>query len=501
MPPNSSSPWGLKTSGAVAPRTSGLRVTPDAGADAVDDVRRARGDQIRCEPAGTSPEPRVRRAPIEDRRTCAARQRERAVVHVADVARRMIRHLAPSRRIHTACFARRARDHGDAPTVCEVVAHQVVEVALEPAEPVQPIEGPAEHHDAERRWISHASLDERPRRGRPARRAQSPLAHRRCVRRAGGRPRPCARPAPGRTTRRATSRARPWALSDSRPVCSCTTMSWVPPVFIAAMGTPRAAASSRTRLSDSGPCDGNTSSAAWRIQPRHLVARQPSLDAKVEAGCAGAGFERATKAAVTDHYQRPGQRRRPRDVDEVARALVGLELADVERVGLFHRTRRDVGDAPDAGDVDRVWNLPDVGSRQLRRACAKVGANDRADGDDRIGRAQSLALAREIGTHVGDERPRKRAGRPRATAQASAHVGRRAGLAQPIRVEVVDQIGPVAHRPVVPNRRHHRHASRLPRTYCRHRRQNVLGVDDLRSRLPDAPHQTFGELSPTAARS
>ena len=32
-------------------------------------------------------------------------------------------------------------------------------------------------------------------------------------------------------------------------------MSGVPPVFIAAMGTPRALASSSTRLSDSGPRD------------------------------------------------------------------------------------------------------------------------------------------------------------------------------------------------------------------------------------------------------
>ena len=40
------------------------------------------------------------------------------------------------------------------------------------------------------------------------------------------------------------------------------TMSGVPPVFMAAMGTPSTLASISTRLNDSGPRDGNRSSAA-----------------------------------------------------------------------------------------------------------------------------------------------------------------------------------------------------------------------------------------------
>ena len=62
--------------------------------------------------------------------------------------------------------------------------------------------------------------------------------------------------------RRATSRANCAGVGDSSPVCSWTMMSHVPPVSIAATGTPSAPASSRTRLSDSGPCEGKTSSFA-----------------------------------------------------------------------------------------------------------------------------------------------------------------------------------------------------------------------------------------------
>ena len=40
-------------------------------------------------------------------------------------------------------------------------------------------------------------------------------------------------------------------------------MSAVPPVFIAAIGTPSALASMSTRLSDSGPRDGKINMDAW----------------------------------------------------------------------------------------------------------------------------------------------------------------------------------------------------------------------------------------------
>ena len=57
------------------------------------------------------------------------------------------------------------------------------------------------------------------------------------------------------------------------PVASCMTMSRVPPVSIAAAGTPSAPDSSSTRLNDSGPSEGNTTNAA-----RAIIASVSSRD-------------------------------------------------------------------------------------------------------------------------------------------------------------------------------------------------------------------------------
>ena len=298
------------------------------------------------------------------------------------------------------------------------------------------------------------------------------------------------------------SRARPWALSDSRPVCSWITMSRVPPVSIAAMGTPRAAASSSTRLSDSGPCDGNTSTDGMPHPAEHLVARQPALDAKVDARWRQPGVP-ATRAAgrrprrpAATRSRRHARRRRGGPRPCSARAC--RRRARRARPAAAARRRRRAGCRRCRPDWESA-------GRRCPPAPAR-GPADRRRSTELTAMTASAALKpsrlrREVGAHVGDERPGERAGRPRATAQAPAHVGRRACLAEPVRVEVVDQIRPVAHGPVVANRGHHRHAGRLPRPHRRHRRQDVLRVDDVHAATADAPRPADRSAAPTAVRS
>ena len=156
MPPNSSRPCGLNTSGAPR-RRAALRVAPDAGADAVDESALPerqgpppggrRGGQTRGRPCcgrGSSCPPGRRAG------TCGSpRNGHRTPGDPTALA------SAPGRRRPV---ARRPGDDGDVPAFGQVMANQIVQVALEPAVPVQRIEGSAKHHDAKRRGISHATL-------------------------------------------------------------------------------------------------------------------------------------------------------------------------------------------------------------------------------------------------------------------------------------------------------------------------------------------------------
>ena len=111
-------------------------------------------------------------------------------------------------------------------------------------------------------------------------------------------------------------------------------MSRVPPVSIAAIGMPSALASISTRLSDSGPREGKINidaAASSRVasslstQPVNSICRPDAFAARSSAGAIG---------TVTRNHQRPVEIRLLDDLDEIARALVGRQLPEVQRVGL-----------------------------------------------------------------------------------------------------------------------------------------------------------------------
>ena len=184
------------------------------------------------------------------------------------------------------------------------------------------------------------------------------------------------------------------SLSDSRPVCSWITMSRVPPVAIAAMGTPRAAASSSTRLSDSGPCDGNTSTAA-AASSRAPVARQPALHAKVDRSSVlgRLPFELGTQPAISYHHEgnqqadthargRPGARRlcSARACRRRARTARPAAAACCRRRDQCLRCRPD-------------WECAGRRCPPTPAPRLQIGVRVPADGDDGIGCAQSFTLA------------------------------------------------------------------------------------------------------------
>jgi hypothetical protein len=84
-------------------------------------------------------------------------------------------------------------------------------------------------------------------------------------------------------------------------------------------------------------------------------------------------FELGTQPAISYHNERIEQANTHREVDQVPRAFVRLELADVEHVRLGQRPGHAVGGATNACDVDRIGNVPDVGARQLRRPRLQIG--------------------------------------------------------------------------------------------------------------------------------
>ena len=112
----------------------------------------------------------------------------------------------------------------------------------------------------------------------------------------------------------------------------CWMMSRVPPVSMAAIGTPSAAASISTRLSDSGPYDGNASSVACRIHAQTSSRSQPAEHATVDAGRPRLGLERARSGpspTTTSGQVEPARRD---GGQQELHAFVGRELAGVEHV-------------------------------------------------------------------------------------------------------------------------------------------------------------------------
>ena len=197
--------------------------------------------------------------------------------------------------------------------------------------------------------------------------------------------------------------------------------SRVPPVSIAATATPSPPASSSTRLSDSGPCDGKDEQRRVRDVRQRRGAIEPAGEADVEAGGAGRGLERGAIGTVADDDQRPRELRREGRRHQVLHALVEGELADVDRV-----RAGDVGERRGAGgraarierrDVHRVGDHLDAAAGQRRRAGDEIARHHRADGDDGVGLGQASGLPSQVGAHVGDGRQRRRPGRRRRAAR------------------------------------------------------------------------------------
>ena len=133
-------------------------------------------------------------------------------------------------------------------------------------------------------------------------------------------------------------------------------------------------------------------------------------------------------------------------------ALVGRELADVERVRLRPSAVGADAAARSALDVDRIGDDLEPRARQLRRARAQVAGDDRADRDDRARRRQRRSIfcamlrAQVAPAPAACARPddaRCADGRAASPRRASSP-----GTARSVRWRV-DQVGPVADRPVV----------------------------------------------------
>ena len=111
---------------------------------------------------------------------------------------------------------------------------------------------------------------------------------------------------------------------------------------MAAMGTPSAAASMSTRLSDSGPYDGNASSGRAASRPSTSARSiHPSTRRSMPAP-ACVRFELAAQRAVAGDDERHAHVRAGDRVEEELHALVRRELAGVEHVRLDRGRRRRV---------------------------------------------------------------------------------------------------------------------------------------------------------------
>ena len=185
-----------------------------------------------------------------------------------------------------------------------------------------------------------------------------------------------------------------------------STMSRVPPVSIAAMGTPRAAASSSTRLSDSGPCDGTP--APTRAASSRAPGRAAASPAREDRPSLMPAPARSSSEAQAGHLRR-------------RRAAAGSRSRTARRPGAprpcsARACRRRAGRARRSGpaQVGRRgecprrppgWECADVvpassGARASRSAC-----DHRADGDDGIGCAQSSRFRRRLARMYGMQWP------------------------------------------------------------------------------------------------
>ena len=106
---------------------------------------------------------------------------------------------------------------------------------------------------------------------------------------------------------RAMSRAKSSGDLDGSPVCSCRMMSPVPPLSMPAMGTPSAPASSSTRLSDSGPCDGRHEQGRVGDIPEGGGAVEAAREAQIDLCFLRLAFNGRAVGSVADRHHRPCQ--------------------------------------------------------------------------------------------------------------------------------------------------------------------------------------------------
>ncbi len=135
-------------------------------------------------------------------------------------------------------------------------------------------------------------------------------------------------------------------------------------------------------------------------------------------------------------------------------ALVRRELAEVQRVRLGQRTFAAPGTCAQIGDVHRVRDDLHSHLRELGRSCAQVGRDRGADGYDGVRSGQPLAFAAQVPPHVRDHRQGGRPRGPSSRLNAPHHAPRGTARTQGRLVACVNEVRPVADRPVVPDGAH-----------------------------------------------
>ncbi len=207
-------------------------------------------------------------------------------------------------------------------------------MALETAMSVQRIHRPRDDGNAERLTSLRAPLDEIL--IEPLDRAPSSRRRRTARRPAPSPPRRAGVAGPRRLGAGGCRRARSSGVFDSRPVLSSTTISGVPPVFIAAMGTPSALASMSTRLRDSGPARGEDQERRVREPCRGRLLIDPADDPDVAAGSGGLVRDQFLLRSRTSDDERPVEVGAFDCRHEVRRAFVRRELPEIQRVWSRH---------------------------------------------------------------------------------------------------------------------------------------------------------------------
>ena len=257
-------------------------------------------------------------------------------------------------------------------------------------------------------------------------------------------------------------------------------MSGVPPVFIAAIGMPSALASMRTRLRDSGPDDGKTSRVACAS---HVAVSDGSSQPRRRMSlplCAAWRSNRTRSGPSPTMMSGQSRSARLTTSGEVGRALVRRELADIEGVRPGHRWRRG-GPVTYGVRVDGIRD--DLDARPLEDGCTRleIRGDPGTDGNHRVRVQERILLPPQVGLQIGAHHRGCEARHSDARPSAVNARDARAAGAQRETSRAVNEIRPIAHRPVVADGADRRDAGLLCRFDRGDARHDVLPVDDRRS--------------------